>query len=176
MFLCFKSQISCGQPTLQVILNMCTWPASSVCHSQSEQSWKLEETNWTGWARQQDIKAARSSKYRAFLSLNVCVSVMVRHWRALFHRLQAFVSVGRVSVGRAQNGALHQRQCGWACRLSAALLLSSRQPPAPVCMSQAFVYWSVQSGLWRTPLFPRAGEGRFGPALAQNRKHMHPIS
>lgn len=53
--------------------------------------------------------------------------------------------------------------------LSACLLrcmLSSQQPPAPVYMSQAFVYWSVLDGLlfmsnlWCTFLFPSVALGR----------------
>lgn len=71
--------------------------------------------------------------------------------RALFHGFQAFVSVCR---------APHQKQgfasetvwvgmppvCLSVSRSVCLLLLSSRQPPAPVYMSQAFVYCSVVDG------------------------------
>lgn len=59
-------------------------------------------------------------------------SVTVRHRRALFHGSQAFVSARRAPQ---QNGAFHQRQSGWACRLSACLSVccAAAQLPAAAC-------------------------------------------
>ena len=114
----------------------------------------------------------------------------------------AFKLLFLCAVLLTKNRALHQRLSGWACRLSVCLslclsvcllLLSSRQPPAPVYMSQAFVYCSVVDGssfhvapvvrssrskCWRGEIWPHVACLSSGWKCAPQKHtlHVHPVA
>lgn len=82
---------SCKQQTLKMAKSGCSLTGEPACE------WtelKLEETNWKGWASRTLRQRGAADTVSVPFGEVVCfLSVTVRHGRALFHGLQAFVSV-----------------------------------------------------------------------------------